>query len=667
VDNPGQSQAILDEPGHDRIGPAQALEPREDAESVGPSGEDASVAARDGALRAAVRRCGGRAQPILRRGGRRIGEHAITLAAGLGAALPVIVSTVHAVQDGWEPGADQAIIATRAHDVLSAHTPLVGQYTLAGTVTGQVTHSLGPMLFWLLAVPARFGSPASMAWTMGVMNTLAIVATVALARRRGGRVLMFATAFAIALMCQSLAAETFHDVWNPSAALFPFTLLIFLCWSLACGDYRLLPVTVLVASFVVQAHLMYLPSAVGLLAVGLGGLTVSRILRRRRLAADAPAVRAGRWSLVRWGVAAVLVGVICWSPTLIDQIVNRPGNLTLVVDAATTPKPTLGPSVGWHAVVRAVGVPPWWLRIPATRWDRKYDVRATPSALGTDSTIALLGALVLVMLVGVLRRRGDLAAGALIGLVLCAALAALAAETPTQRVLAATLGYTMWWGSQVGMWVWLILAWSAWLALAWAARALPPVSGRLAGARAPRVPAFASVLAVVVASLIGVAAVAVTGRAVAATEKPDEHLRTYRPIALIAARLESVIPSGRTVFLQGNLNIATMPIRPAIRYLLVRRGTRVLGNGAYLRLGTWYELYHRHYDYAVYVDDGRRPPATGVVLVDRVGFTDGWGAHTVSVWMASVRASGAHAHGVSAPVAHRRARVFAIARRRMGA
>src|SRR2546429_8831648 len=121
-----------------------------------------------------------------------------------------------------------------------------------------------------------------MTLTMGAVNSLAIVGAVALARRRGGVILMFATALAIALMCQSLAAETFHDIWNPSAALFPFTLLIFLCWSLACGEYRLLPLTALVASFVLQANLTYLPPTVGLLAVRLGGLALSPAGVRRR-------------------------------------------------------------------------------------------------------------------------------------------------------------------------------------------------------------------------------------------------------------------------------------------------------------------------------------------------------------------------------------------------
>src|SRR5271169_4274455 len=126
---------------------------------------------------------------------------------------------------------------------------------------------------------------------------------------------MFATAIAVALMCQSLSAETFHDVWNPSAGLFPFTLLIFLCWSLACGEYRLLPVTVLVASFVVQAHLTYLPATAGLMVIGIGGLAISLAFGRRARTRRAPTTgsRGGyratpsRRSLALWTAAAIIV------------------------------------------------------------------------------------------------------------------------------------------------------------------------------------------------------------------------------------------------------------------------------------------------------------------------------------------------------------------------
>ena len=182
------------------------------------------------------------------------------VAAGLAAAIPVLVSTANAVSAGWVPAGDDGIIATRGWDVLSAHTPNVGQYSEAGLVIShQILHSPGPMLYWLIALPARFGSVTSIALTMGIVNTLAIIGAVALARRRGGLVLMFAAAIGIALLCQSLPSESLHDIWNPAAGLFPFLLLIFLGWSVACGDVGLLPLTALLASFVVQTHLMYAP------------------------------------------------------------------------------------------------------------------------------------------------------------------------------------------------------------------------------------------------------------------------------------------------------------------------------------------------------------------------------------------------------------------------
>jgi hypothetical protein len=554
------------------------------------------------------------------RAARALGNGLLTLAAGLAAAIPVISATVKAVQAGWVPVADRGIIATRAHDVFTSHMPLVGQYSLAGEVTGRVTHSLGPMLFWLLAPTAYNGSDTGMTVTMGALNTLCIVGAVALARRRGGRVLMVMTAVAIALMCQSLAAETFHDVWNPSAGLFPFTLLIFLCWSLACGDYRLAPLTVLVASFTVQTHLTYLPPTLGLLAVGLGGLAVGSIARRRR---GASGLR--RRALVGWGLATVLVATFCWSATLDGQLTEHPGNLTLVVESATKPKVTLGDEVGWHAVVHAVGITPWWLQTPKSRWQRKHEVRSTPSALATNSTIAMLAALVLVAAVALVRRRRDVATLALTALVLCPALGSVAASTPTPQRLSATLGYTMWWGSQAGMVVWLALAWVLLLMLVWAvrkaARGMPQPAGRLV--------ALGSVLL----TLAGIGTATAVGNAVAAQAMPDEHATLYKPIKAIDARLARLVPRGGSVVLEGLLDGASEPVKPAVRYFLVARGTRVMAPGSYLRLGTWYELYNRPYREAIYLSDVPRPPVKRVPLAFDVSFREGTTVNTVYVWI----------------------------------
>jgi hypothetical protein len=313
-------------------------------------------------------------------------------------------------------------------------------------------------------------------------------------------------------------------------------------------------------------------------------------------------------------LTALLVGLICWQPAIIDEATGHPGNLTLVTRTATTSKPTLGLHVGENAVARALGVRPWWLIDPATRWDRKYDVVAPQGRLRVITTIALLGALGAIVIVGVLRRRRDLATAGAIGLVLCAALASVAADTPTTPVLAATVAYSLWWGSQCGMWVWLIVAWSAFL---------------LVRARAPA-PARWMPAAAVPAGLAAVAAIATTE---AAAEKPDQHVALYRPITTIDARVNAAIPPGEPIRYDGNLDVATLPVKASIRYDLVRHGDRVLSNGAWFRNGRWYELDHHPYDATVTLTDRRRRPGRGAALLIRVGYTERGLRSSVYVWM----------------------------------
>src|SRR5947209_18545365 len=152
--------------------------------------------------------------------------------------------------------------------------PLVGQYSFAGSVTGKLTYSFGPLLYWLLAPAAHVGAPASFVLTMAIANTACVLGAVALARRRGGPWLMVVAAAGIGLMCRSLAANNFYDIWNPSAGLFPLLALVFVCWSLACGEYRLLPLAALLASFELQCEAAFVPPALAALVIGLAGATV---------------------------------------------------------------------------------------------------------------------------------------------------------------------------------------------------------------------------------------------------------------------------------------------------------------------------------------------------------------------------------------------------------
>jgi len=597
------------------------------------------------------------------------------IAAGLAASIPVISSTVKAVRAGWVPAGDDGIIATRAWDVLTAHSPLVGQYSEAGLVVhGQVLHSPGPMLYWLLALPARFGSVTSIAVTMCIVNTLAIIGCVALARRRGGVVLMFATAVGIALMCQSLPGEAMHDIWNPAAGLFPFLLLIFMCWSLACGDRRLLPAVALVASFITQTHLMYAAPTAVLLVVGCGGLLIGSVWESTHARARTRAWPTSKEALDRdathartrarvghgsgvvpqslaqasppkpepprrppriwpWALAALAVAAVCWSMPAIDEIENSPGNLTMIVRTAEHPEPRLGASVGWHTVVRAVGFRPWWLYVPGSEWERKADVRAAASSGQTDSALALLAALALVGALAAYARRWDLFAAALIALGLCAAIGFEAASNPSAQLLAETLGYTMWWGSELGLWVWLVLAWSLWLGVLWLARpALAALRARLPAGRRG-LTARLRLTGVVLASLVSLGAVVAVGGAVARDARPDSHVYEYRPIREVVDGIERVIPPRQTIeYNLGPLDLGTQPMEPAIRFFLVRHGDRPLAEGSYPRLGSYYELRKRPYQWVLYLTDGTRAPRR-MRLAGRVHFRGPWGPETFSAWV----------------------------------
>ena len=478
-----------------------------------------------------------------RRARRFVLDRRVVLATGLAAALPVVVSTVRAVVDGWVPLGDDALIAVRSYEVLTAHPPLLGMPSTGPTgVLDEQTFHLGPLLFWLLALPAHFLGPSSLAVTAGLVNVVCVMGSVGLAHRRGGRPLMFATAVALPVTLASLPAENYSDVWNPAVAVLPFTLLLFLAWSLACGEYRLLPLTVMVASFVVQCHLIYLLPALGAVAVGLAGLLVLRPRPRRE-------------KMRGWAVAAVVVGLVCWSGPLIDQTVNRPGNLIQLARAAQSDDPTLGPGIGARAVVRATGVPPWWLRPPRGALDRIADLDTSPGPLAIASSVLVLAGLAAVAVAGWRRRKRDVLAAGTLGLAICAAIALATASVPSASY--ASTGYALWWASAAGMWIWLALGWSA---------AVLAGPARVALVRRP---------ALLLAAGLGASAAA--GIAVAAAADPPEE--PFQQLRTVTDRLEAELPDGLAVRVEGTWNSDTVFVaggfQLGIVYALLREGRTV--------------------------------------------------------------------------------------------
>jgi hypothetical protein len=465
------------------------------------------------------------------------------LAAGILAALPVILSTVHALAVGWTPVGDDAVIAARSYDVFTSHSPLVGQYSASSVVLGEVSHSPGPMLYWLLALPARFGGPAAMVLTMGALNAASSFGAVAIARRRGGNALMVVAAGTVAVMSASLVGHTYSDVWNPAAGLLPFTLLIFLAWAIGCGDVRLVPVAALVGSFAVQCHLTFLLPTAGLLIVAGAGLLAAR-------------TRPSRRTLI---VTAVTV-LVCWSGPLLDEIVHRPGNLEILVRTAFSGTPTAGVETGVRAAIHAVGVPPWWLSIVTGPNDRIADIAKPVGAGSIASGTAILAMLAALFALAVKRRRRDVALAAAQAVVMAVAIALVAGGNPTKGLLVLSLGYTLWWGSAAGAWAWMTLVIGSVVMF----KRQP-----LARLNRPRV--------VLALALLG-AAIAIARLAVAG---PGEELQKphYAPMRALAKRLETRLSDGATVLVIGTRNSgldAQFDYLMGSIYALRRDGHRVL-------------------------------------------------------------------------------------------
>jgi hypothetical protein len=482
---------------------------------------------------------------------------------GAVAALPVLVSVVRALTGDWTLEGDQAIIATRAYDALTRESPLVGPWSTTSYTLGQDVFSPGPLLYWLLAVPTRVPGVGSYPVVMGAVNVAAILGVVALAHRRGGPALMFAAAAVLALMCSSLSTEVVREVWAPSAPVVLFALLIFLCWSLACGDLALLPLTVLVGSFAMQCHLIYLLPTLVLVGAGVAGLVLSR-----RQHHDHRSVR-------RWTIAAVVVGLLAWSGPLLDQTLHWAGsdrgygNLARLVDAARSREDPVGAKTGLYAVVRAIGVPPWWLRAPQSDVIRVFDIFARPSLLAFASTGVVLLGLVSCSLLGARRRRWEVVSACALALLLCAALALTTASFPRPSIFG--YAYASRWASPMGMWTWLILGWSA--ATLW--------SPSWAVRRAPS-PALT---AVALSTVLTIAVV------VAASQGPDSQERLYKPVAAVVQSVETALPDPGTVRVDG----ANLAFGSAMTLAVRRRGGAV-GIAFGRQFGRAYHIGDRTYD-----------------------------------------------------------------------
>lgn len=273
------------------------------------------------------------------------------------AVLPLAVAFVASVRSDWRPIGDDAVIAVLTHDVLSSRTPLLGMPSTVVTNDPDDTPAHpGPLEFWVLAVPERIAGSFGLTLGAFLVNAGAIVLAALVAARVGGRAAGVGVAVLASILAWTLGRQLVVDIWNPHIAVYPLLALLMVTWAVLAGRVNLLWVVALLASFVAQAHLLYVPLA---LACGLAALAavVFTLARRAR--------RTEEWrhDAVVSGGATLGVLLIAWSFPIYQQLTNSPGNLMAMQETARSQEEAaVGFGFALRAVVQAIGVVPLFLR-----------------------------------------------------------------------------------------------------------------------------------------------------------------------------------------------------------------------------------------------------------------------------------------------------------------
>jgi hypothetical protein len=312
---------------------------------------------------------------------RGVRHHAWPVAIFTLAALPSVTALVTLVGQRWTPVGDQALEVLRIRDTGGPHTPLIGVYSRWGWA-----HP-GPLLFWQLApFNAALGDMGVLVGT-ALSNLVSTLAIVGVALRRGGTALAGVAALVVLLLVRSFGVDLLVDPWNPYISLLPLLLLILLVWSVLCDDVPLLPVAVVVGSYIVQTHVGYLPIALALLTLAYArNLAVA--MRDRHAGTDASSTRL--W----WTAVATLVGIVLWLPPLVQQVTDDPGNLAALASYRSEDSQ---PRLGWAVAFGQMG--------DQIRLDGSWISGSNPAFLGTGSTLHALGLLTCLVTSAVLLRR----------------------------------------------------------------------------------------------------------------------------------------------------------------------------------------------------------------------------------------------------------------------
>ncbi|HEY8527464.1 MAG TPA: hypothetical protein VIL48_21045 [Acidimicrobiales bacterium] len=255
----------------------------------------------------------------------------------------------------WAPANDPALMALRALDVGTSHTPLTGQPSTSAHYVGADQHvdHPGPLHFYLMAGPVRLLGTAigMLVVSVAITGGCVLLAAWAIFRQLGCTAGVLAAVILGAITFTTGAASLVNPV-SSNIAGYPLLCSMVLLWCLVCGDVRLLPLAAAVVTFTAQQHLSVLPAlgAATVLALAVGAVAWGRARWHDREA---------RRDLGRWVALAAAVALVLWAPVLVEQFSPDGGNLSRMAEfARSSDRPTVGLGSAVYQVTNVLGLPP---------------------------------------------------------------------------------------------------------------------------------------------------------------------------------------------------------------------------------------------------------------------------------------------------------------------
>lgn len=254
--------------------------------------------------------------------------------------VPLAITVVALAFRHWYPTGDlaQAVMRLRS---FPANPPLVGAAGRIVSDAGVQGNHPGPAFFWaaypiyLVLGRSAWASEAAVA----ALNVAWVGAGLWLVRRVAGPAMMLSMAVIFAVLIGQYGLDAGTQLWNPWMALWPFTVLVLATWAALAG-HRTLPLAVAAASWAVQAHAGYAVVAPALVAFAIVGVAAQLGLARRQGGDRGDPLGLGALTPRRFGIDVAIaagVGLVMWSPPVVDQFSNEPGNLTILLQHFTSP------------------------------------------------------------------------------------------------------------------------------------------------------------------------------------------------------------------------------------------------------------------------------------------------------------------------------------------